>query len=67
MPKKIYEENSNLMSIEEVWENLADFCNRRVEDNKNCDEYPFEVRTRQLSSLNSFIRIINEYHKMNGY
>lgn len=69
MTKRIDEKHpgSNTITIDELWENLADFCYRRVEENKKCDEYPFEVRIRQLNNLKVFIRKIEEHHKKFNY
>ncbi len=54
--------NSDHQNISELWESLAKFTQRRVDDNAKGKSYPLETRKIQILSANALIKCIVDTH-----
>jgi hypothetical protein len=57
--------DSDTLTIGELWEELALFCNRRANDNKRYDgNYPIDTREMQMPALHSLVSAIEKFHRI---
>jgi len=62
-PKLTDRAEEGIQSIGELWESLAKFAQRRVEDNEHYfGDYPLLVRCAQMPSLKSLVAAIEKFH-----
>lgn len=57
-----FQVDSETQNISELWEAIEKIAKGRVQDNERSDEYPLEMRKRQLHSLQNLIDTIQKTH-----
>jgi len=56
---------NHVLTIEELWNELAYFCNNRCYDNqKYKGKYPLETRIHQMDTLKRLVSEIEKFHKI---
>jgi hypothetical protein len=56
--------DADTMTIGELWDELALFCDRRAKDNKRSENYPIDTREIQMPALHSLVSAIEKFHNI---
>lgn len=56
--------NNEMQTLEELWQSVSELATHVVQDNEKCnnDEYPKDIRTRQVKALEVLLDNIKETH-----